>query len=186
MNQTRPQIGRIIPNSQHQKASSHFLDQQQLQSFTSNHRPRELWEIPSQRLNCIEVFTRHVQIDTCRCGGVKTSTWALPAPQQSQDSLLTHPHCPAAYPNIWCPGNVQQWAKWSVELHPRFERQHKFVIVAPTSKIIQSMSLIPTLHRIHHSLMQSQTMKEGSQMSANVIILFINLPSIHPEPKILF
>lgn len=28
-------------------------------------------------------------------------------------------------------------------------------------------------------------MKEGSQMSANVIIFFINLSSIHPEPKIL-
>lgn len=48
------------------------------------------------------------------------------------------------------------------------------------------MHLIPTLHRIHHLLMQPQTMKEGSQMSANVIVFFINLSSIHPEPKILF
>lgn len=184
MTQTRPQIGRIIPSSQHQKVSSHFLVTV-IQPFTSNHRPRELWEIPNWRLNWNEVLTRHVQIDTCRSGGVKTGTWALPAPQQSQTSLLTHPRCPAAYPNIWCPGNVQQSAKWSVELHPHFEWQHKFVIVALKSKFIQSMRLIPTLHRIHHLLMQSQTMKEGSQMSANVIIFFINLSSIHPEPKIL-
>lgn len=39
-----------------------------IQPFTSNHRPRELWEIPNQRQNWIEVFTRHVQIDTCRSG----------------------------------------------------------------------------------------------------------------------
>lgn len=92
-----------------------------IQPFTSNHRPKELWEIPNQRLNWIEVFTRHVQIDTCRSGGVKTGTRALPAPQQSQASLLTHPRCPAAYPHIWCPGNVQQSAKWSVEIHPHLD-----------------------------------------------------------------
>lgn len=183
MNQTRPQIGQDYSQFSPSEGVLSFSGSTTvtvIQPFTSNHRPRELWEIPPQRLKWIEVFTRHVQVDTCLSGGGKTSTWALPAPQQSQASLLTHPHCPAAYPNICvqATSNNRPYDQWSY-IHFLNDSTSLFL----KSKFIQSMRLIPTLHRIHHLLMQPQTMKEGSQMSANVIIFFINLSSIHPEPK---